>query len=139
MILVDDAGGDQPGVHRWNSLVESAASEYTIAPTDAEDMALLHFTSGTTGRPKGAVHVHGAVVAHMATGRFALDLHEDDVFWCTADPGWVTGTSYGIIAPADAAASPMWWSRPSSMRRPGTPCSNASASPSGTRRRPPFA
>ena len=51
------------------------------------------------GRPKGAVHVHDAVVAHHITGRLALDLHADDVFWCTADPGWVTGTSYGIIAP----------------------------------------
>src|SRR5690606_25936059 len=72
---------------------------YTIGPTDPEDMALLHFTSGTTGTPKGAVHVHGAVVAHHATGWSAPDLHDDDVFWCTADPGWVTGTSYGILAP----------------------------------------
>jgi acetyl-CoA synthetase len=62
-------------------------------------MAVLHFTSGTTGRPKGAVHVHGAVLTHYLTGKLALDLHPDDVFWCTADPGWVTGTSYGIIAP----------------------------------------
>ena len=62
-------------------------------------MALLHFTSGTTGTPKGAVHVHEAVVAHHATAAFALDLRPGDVFWCTADPGWVTGTSYGIIAP----------------------------------------
>jgi acetyl-CoA synthetase len=72
---------------------------FTIPPTDPEDRALLHFTSGTTGRPKGAVHVHGAVVAHHATARFALDLHDSDTFWCTADPGWVTGTSYGIVAP----------------------------------------
>jgi acetyl-CoA synthetase len=71
----------------------------TIAPTDPEDAALLHFTSGTTGKPKGALHVHEAIVAHHATARFALDFHADDVFWCTADPGWVTGTSYGIIAP----------------------------------------
>ncbi len=62
-------------------------------------MALLHFTSGTTGRPKGAIHVHEAVVAHHITGRFALDLPPGDIFWCTADPGWVTGTSYGIISP----------------------------------------
>ena len=62
-------------------------------------MALLHFTSGTTGTPKGAIHVHEAVVAHHATGRTVLDLQPGDVFWCTADPGWVTGTSYGIIAP----------------------------------------
>jgi acetyl-CoA synthetase len=67
--------------------------------TSPEDMALLHFTSGTTGRPKGAVDVHEAVVAHHITGRLALDLHPDEVFWCTADPGWVTGTSYGIISP----------------------------------------
>ena len=77
----------------------AAADELTIEPTAPDDVALIHFTSGTTGKPKGAVHVHEAVVAHHATGRLALDLHPDDVFWCTADPGWVTGTSYGIIAP----------------------------------------
>jgi acetyl-CoA synthetase len=76
-----------------------ASEELTIPPTDPEDMALLHFTSGTTGMPKGAVHVHQAVLTHYATGKYVLDLHPDDVFWCTADPGWVTGTSYGIIAP----------------------------------------
>ena len=80
-------------------LMALASEEFTIPPTDPEDPALLHFTSGTTGKPKGAVHVHEAVVAHHATARFALDLHAGDVFWCTADPGWVTGTSYGIIAP----------------------------------------
>ena len=76
-----------------------ADPRFEIPPTAPEDLALLHFTSGTTGRPKGAMHVHEAVVAHHATGRLALDLHDDDVFWCTADPGWVTGTSYGIVAP----------------------------------------
>jgi acetyl-CoA synthetase len=83
----------------FHDLVEKSSSEFTIEPTDPEDTALLHFTSGTTGTPKGAVHVHEAVLAHHITGRLALDLHPDDVFWCTADPGWVTGTSYGIIAP----------------------------------------
>jgi acetyl-CoA synthetase len=80
-------------------LIDAATPIAAIAPTDALDPALLHFTSGTTGTPKGALHVHEAVVAHHATGRLVLDLHPDDVFWCTADPGWVTGTSYGIIAP----------------------------------------
>ena len=70
----------------------------TVA-TQPEDMALLHFTSGTTGKPKGVVHVHEAVVAHVETGRYALDMRPGDVYWCTADPGWVTGMSYGIIAP----------------------------------------
>jgi acetyl-CoA synthetase len=77
----------------------AASSEFTIPPTDPEEMALLHFTSGTTGMPKGAIHVHGAVLTHYATGKFVLDLHPTDIFWCTADPGWVTGTSYGIFAP----------------------------------------
>jgi acetyl-CoA synthetase len=78
---------------------DSSSSEFEIEKTTPEDPAFLHFTSGTTGMPKGAVHVHGAVVAHYATGKYALDLHPGDIFWCTADPGWITGTSYGIVAP----------------------------------------
>jgi acetyl-CoA synthetase len=77
----------------------AASVRFETARTGPEDMALIHFTSGTTGKPKGAVHVHGAVLAHAVTGRFALDLRPGDIYWCTADPGWVTGTSYGIIAP----------------------------------------
>ncbi len=99
IVVVGDEAVEGPGVLAWNTLVESCSSDFTIEPTDPESMSLLHFTSGTTGKPKGAVHVHAAVLAHAVTGRYALDLHEDDVFWCTADPGWVTGTSYGIIAP----------------------------------------
>jgi acetyl-CoA synthetase len=103
VLLIDaDAADDEaegPGVRALAPLLAAASDHYAIAPTDPESPALLHFTSGTTGNPKGAVHVHQAVVAHHATGRFALDLHPDDVYWCTADPGWVTGTSYGIISP----------------------------------------
>jgi acetyl-CoA synthetase len=79
--------------------ISSSSDVFDIVRTEPEDMALLHFTSGTTGKPKGAVHVHEAVVAHNVTGRLALDLRPGDIFWCTADPGWVTGTSYGIISP----------------------------------------
>jgi len=93
-------GRDAPaGTTALQPLLESASDQFETPPTDPEDMALLHFTSGTTGTPKGAVHVHEAVVAHNVTGFLALDLRPEDVFWCTADPGWVTGTSYGIIAP----------------------------------------
>lgn len=88
-----------PGAHDFGRLMESVSDRFTIPPTGPEDLALLHFTSGTTGKPKAAMHVHNAVVAHHITGKLALDLHVDDSFWCTADPGWVTGTSYGILAP----------------------------------------
>jgi acetyl-CoA synthetase len=83
----------------WQSQMASASPEFRIAQTSDNDPALLHFTSGTTGKPKGALHVHQAVLMHYMTGKFALDFHAGDIFWCTADPGWVTGTSYGIIAP----------------------------------------
>jgi acetyl-CoA synthetase len=93
------AAAKVPGTLDLASLMQEASEEFAVEPTRPEDGSFLHFTSGTTGTPKGAMHVHGAVVMHYATGKFALDLHPDDVFWCTADPGWVTGTSYGIVAP----------------------------------------
>jgi acetyl-CoA synthetase len=80
-------------------LMEESYDDFIIPRTNPEDPALLHFTSGTTGMPKGALHVHGAVLMHYITRKYVLDFHEGDTFWCTADPGWVTGTSYGIIAP----------------------------------------
>lgn len=83
----------------YSKLMEAAETEFIIPETNPEDLALLHFTSGTTGMPKGALHVHNAVLTHYITGKYVLDFHEGDIFWCTADPGWVTGTSYGIIAP----------------------------------------
>lgn len=101
VLLVAENGGTTrvPGTLDLATLMSDAPDACEITPTAAEDMALLHFTSGTTGTPKGAVHVHAAAATHWATGRYALDLHAEDTYWCTADPGWVTGTSYGIIAP----------------------------------------
>jgi acetyl-CoA synthetase len=99
VLVVPDMEAVPEGTESLAELLADAPAIYEIAPTDPQDSALLHFTSGTTGKPKGALHVHEAVVAHHATGALALDFHSEDVFWCTADPGWVTGTSYGVIAP----------------------------------------
>ena len=72
---------------------------------DLETPSVLHYTSGTTGQPKGAQHVHGALVSQYQTTRLVLDLQPDDVYWCNADPGWVTGTSYGILGPWSCGAT----------------------------------
>ncbi|MFZ0013347.1 MAG: acetate--CoA ligase [Acidimicrobiia bacterium] len=87
------------GTVSFDELLKGGDPSTPATPMDGEDMALLHFTSGTTGAPKGAVHVHRAVLHHYVSALYALDLHPEDVYWCTADPGWVTGMSYGIVAP----------------------------------------
>ena len=106
LVLDEDSDDDAPeGTRSLPALLARQSDRYEIEATDEEDMALLHFTSGTTGTPKGAIHVHQAVVAHHATGTHALDLRAGDIYWCTADPGWVTGTSYGIISPLTHGAT----------------------------------
>ncbi|MBC5774642.1 acetate--CoA ligase [Pontibacter sp. KCTC 32443] len=99
VLLTDIDQDEDEQIRSLPRLMEQASDEFIIPPTDPEDPALLHFTSGTTGMPKGALHVHKAVLVHYVTGKYVLDFHPGDIYWCTADPGWVTGTSYGIIAP----------------------------------------
>jgi acetyl-CoA synthetase len=83
----------------YDQLMASASDELGPLDTTRDDYSVIHYTSGTTGKPKGAVHRHNAVIQHYLTGKWVLDLHPDDIYWCTADPGWVTGTSYGMFAP----------------------------------------
>ena len=72
---------------------------FEVFPSTGETPSVLHYTSGTTGQPKGAQHVHYSLVSQYLTAKWVLDLKPDDIYWCNADPGWVTGTSYGIIGP----------------------------------------
>ena len=102
VLLVREASDSAPlpaGTRDFHVLLAAASDVAAAAATGSEDPALLHFTSGTTGQPKGVLHVHEAVVAHHASARLALDLQPGDRYWCTADPGWVTGMAYGVIAP----------------------------------------
>ncbi|ASS65862.1 MULTISPECIES: acetate--CoA ligase [unclassified Paenibacillus] len=98
-IFVVSPSENPEGTISYHEEMKAASDEAEIEWVDREDGLLLHYTSGSTGKPKGVYHVHNAMIQHYHTGRVVLDLKEDDVYWCTADPGWVTGTSYGIFAP----------------------------------------
>ncbi|MFC7441772.1 acetate--CoA ligase [Laceyella putida] len=99
IILVGAKSDLNEGHYDFDLEMERASSKLDIEWVDREDGMLLHYTSGSTGKPKGVLHVHNAMLHHYQTGKWVLDLQEDDIYWCTADPGWVTGTSYGIFAP----------------------------------------
>ena len=101
-IIVVDYDGKNPLREREIAFSLEGAEpveEFEVFPTKAESPSVLHYTSGTTGQPKGVKHVHYSLISQYLTAKWVLDLHEDDIYWCTADPGWVTGTSYGIIGP----------------------------------------
>ncbi len=101
-VIVVDADPAKPLKEREVSLDLDGlprVDEYAVYPTKADSASVLHYTSGTTGQPKGAQHVHKSLLAQYITAQWVLDLQENDVYWCNADPGWVTGTSYGIIGP----------------------------------------
>jgi acetyl-CoA synthetase len=100
VILV--GANDQPledGEISFEQAMADASNKLEIEWVDREDGMILHYTSGSTGKPKGVLHVHNAMIQHYQTAKWILDLRDDDVYWCTADPGWVTGTSYGIFGP----------------------------------------
>ena len=148
VLLIDGSDDGDEGVKSLQCLLYQASEDFTIQHTDPETPALIHFTSGTTGMPKGVVHVHAAALHHLWTARQVLDLAPPDVYWCTADPGWVTGVVYGILAPMMAGVTAIvdqgefdalrwlrilsdqrvnvWYTSPSALRRlmtlPFKPC-----------------
>mgnify|MGYP001823711445 CR=1 FL=1 len=119
VLLADaDAGHDAlPDCLPLEGLLAESDREFAIPPTAEETPALLHFTSGTTGQPKGAVQSHGAILAQYASSRLVLDLGTEDRFWCTADPGWVTGTVYGILGPLSTGSTLILDPEPFEVRR----------------------
>ncbi|MCK0471297.1 acetate--CoA ligase [Halalkalibacter sp. APA_J-10(15)] len=105
VFIVDDEFTEQDSYLDFKKRLNEASSEFDIEWVDREDGLILHYTSGSTGKPKGVLHVHNAMIQHYQTAKWVLDLKEDDIYWCTADPGWVTGTSYGIFGPWLAGAT----------------------------------
>ena len=99
VLLYDCKGECPPDCINLDNVLDQQSKEFNVLPTSEHDTALLHFTSGTTGKPKGVVHLHNAVIHHKYSGYCALDIHPQDIYWCTADPGWVTGISYGVVSP----------------------------------------
>lgn len=99
VIVVDDDGSRPLKEHELSFHMDKVerVDKFDIYPSKAETPSVLHYTSGTTGKPKGAQHVHYSLISQYLTAKWVLDIHDNDIYWCTADPGWVTGTSYGII------------------------------------------
>ena len=101
IIVIDQEEGDRKlrEGEVAHTMIEHRVDRYPVFRAWPECPSVLHYTSGTTGAPKGAMHVHGSILAQYLTTKVVLDVRDDDIYWCTADPGWVTGTSYGIIGP----------------------------------------
>lgn len=99
IIVVDDDGSKPLREKEIAFHMDKAerVNDFKIYPSKAETPSVLHYTSGTTGTPKGAQHVHYSLISQYITAKYVLDIKDEDIYWCTADPGWVTGTSYGII------------------------------------------
>ena len=97
IVVVDD--DVEEGYVDFNHSFKEASEDFDIEWLNEDDGLILHYTSGSTGQPKGVLHVQKVMLVHYISGKYVLDLQDDDVYWCTADPGWVTGTSYGVFAP----------------------------------------
>ncbi len=102
----------------WHDLVPDQSTECPAEPMDSEDLLFLLYTSGTTGKPKGIMHSTGGYLTQVSyTHRYVFDLHDDDVYWCSADIGWITGHSYIVYGPlANGCTSVMYEGTPDTPR-----------------------
>ncbi|MEA3320840.1 acetate--CoA ligase [Sutcliffiella horikoshii] len=105
VVLVGENVKEEGPFIDFNSRMKEASRKLQVEWVEKTDGLVLHYTSGSTGKPKGVLHVHNAMIQHYQTAKWVLDLKEEDVYWCTADPGWVTGTAYGIFGPWLVGAS----------------------------------
>jgi acetyl-CoA synthetase len=98
-VFLTDGAGETGEISLQDELKAVGNAEDLVEWVDPEHGLNIHYTSGSTGKPKGIIHAHRAMTQQFLTGRWVLDIQEDDVYWCTAHPGWVTGTVYGVFAP----------------------------------------
>lgn len=100
VIIVERGSVEQPkdaNIVYYNHEMEKVSEEFDVVHMDKDDMSYMLYTSGTTGKPKGVVHAHRDILQAMVTTKYVLDVHDDDIYWCTADIGWVTGVVYGVL------------------------------------------